>query len=204
MDPDRPDHLDTQPITPQQLVPWDTPQGHPLRALADTLWMCLRHPMDFFALIPNSQDRWGAVGYALILHVIGFSATAVWSSVIGGELDTLALLRVVIAPLWVLASVWLGSEMMHGFLSLFRGTKLPRTITHRAVAYCYSTAALGLIPVVGIRVGLFLSAVYQIMALRQAHRTSFLKAALAVLLTWGTLLGLVLLAALSGQPLDDE
>ena len=188
---------------PPTQIPWDTPSGNPWRSLVDTVRECLLHPLRFFALVPNSSDRWSALGYAVLLHLIGFSFGAVWSSLFQGSADLFALVRVLIAPLWVLATVWLGSEMMHGLLVLLRGTTLPRTMTHRAVAYCYSTAALGVIPVVGLRLGLLAALVYQVIALWKTHQTRLWKAVVVVLLTWLILLGLVVLAA-GGLAPDDE
>lgn len=194
---------DPQPDAPMPPIPWEETEGRPLKALLATIKECLLHPLRFFAHVPRSEDRWVAIGYAVILYVFGASCAAIWSLVLSHPLEV-PLLRLVLAPLFVLASVWLGSEMMHGFLKLFRGTELPRTITHRAVAYCYSTSVLGLVPVVGLGLGTVLSIVYQVMALRQAHGTRTWKALLAVLLTWGIFLGMLALATLSGQPLDQD
>lgn len=188
-------------------IPWDRPSESPVRAFVETLGGCLLHPLTFFSRVPTSEDRWAAVGFALIVHVLGFSMAAVWSSLLQGSLDKLALVRVVIAPLWVLATVWLGSELMHGLLSFVGGARHSRTVTHRAVAYCYSTAVLGLVPVVGLRLGLIAALIYQIMALHKAHGSSAWmawKAAVAVVLTWVLLLGFVLLAALGGGAIEEE
>ena len=188
-------------------IPWDEPGGRPLRAFRETLVACLRHPLTFFARVPASEDRWAAMSFALIMHVLGFSMAAAWNSALDGELDTLALVRVVIAPIWVLITVWLGSELMHGLLSLLRGARGSRNVTHRAVAYCYATAVLGVVPVVGLRLGLAAALVYQVMALYKAHGgapSSLWKAILAVVVTWVVLVGLVVLAALGGGALEEE
>lgn len=185
-------------------IPWDEPQGRALSAFVQTLKECLFSPWDFFSRVPLREDRWAALGFALLVHVLGFSAAMLWLSLRDGALDKLALMRVVIAPLWVLASVWLGSEVMHGFLKLFRGARYSRTITHRAVAYCYSTAVLGLIPFHGLKIGLLAAVVWQIIGISRAQEAPLWKGAAAVLLTWTLLFGFLLLAALSGQPLTQE
>ncbi len=183
-------------------LPWDAGHGRPLGAFIETVIACLRHPGDFFHRVPHTEDRWTALGFALIMHVLGFSAAAGWHLVFEREELTLALIRVVIAPLWVLLSVWVGSEIMHGLLGILRGVRYSRAITHRAVAYCYATAILGVIPIWGLRVGLAAAIVYQIIALRQAHRAPTWKAVTAVLLTWGLLIGGVVVLALGGEPAD--
>lgn len=185
-------------------LPWDVSSGRPLQAFRESITGFLLHPMEFFARVPCSEDRWPALGYALVLHIFGFSAAAAWIALIEPTELTLALIRVVIAPLWVLVSVWGGSELMHGVLGLLRGTRHSRSVTHRAVAYCYSTAILGFIPVYGLRLGLAAAVVYQIIALRQAHRAPTWKAIIAVIATWGLVVGAVVIMAISSAPLDDE
>jgi hypothetical protein len=161
-----------------------------------TLWSCLRHPLAFFTNAAASEDRWQAMGFALVMHLIGFQAAALWELAFSPEEFKLALIRVAIAPIWVLASVWIGSEVMHGWLRVLRAVTSSRSVTHRVVAYCYATAVLGAVPLVGLRLGLAAAAVYQVMALRQAHRCPTWKAAAAVILTWAVLLGSVVLLAL--------
>lgn len=178
-------------------IAWDAPGRGVLSAYTRTLVDCLLHPLLFFRRVALSEDRWSALGFAMITHVLGFSAAALWLLLLPqepGEL-TLGLIRVVLAPLWVLASVWIGSELMHGFLSLFGGAKRSRSMTHRAVAFCYATASLGVVPVVGLRVGLFAALVYQAIALKQVHRVHTGAAVAAVVATWVVLIGGVLLLA---------
>lgn len=181
--------------------PESTPIG-PGGAFAQTLWGCLRHPLAFFANAAASEDRWQAMGFALVMHLLGFSAAALWELALAPEEFKLAVIRVAIAPIWVLASVWIGSEVMHGWLRLLRGATASRSVTHRVVAFCYATAVLGAVPAVGLRLGLLAAAVYQIMALRQAHRAPTWKAVAAVLLTWAVLLGGVVVLALGSGDLE--
>lgn len=181
-------------------VPWERPGRRPLRALAETAWACLRHPVRFFEAVARSEDRWVAVGFALVMDVLGFSVAAGWTRLLVGGLDGIVLLSVLISPIRVLVALWLGSELMHGVLSLLRGAARPRAVTHRAVAYCYATAVLCALPQVGIHAGLVAAAVYHVVALRTAHGAPWWKAAVAVVVAWALLLGLFLLAALSGEP----
>src|SRR5512138_2543877 len=140
------------------------PEAGPGGSFAQTLWGCLRHPLAFFANAAKSEDRWQAMGFALVMHLLGFSAAALWELAFSPDEFKLAVIRVVIAPIWVLASVWIGSEMMHGWLHVLRGDGASRSVTHRVVAFCYATAVLGAVPVVGLRLGLLAAAVYQVMA----------------------------------------
>jgi hypothetical protein len=180
-----------------------------LEPFARTLWSCLRHPTSFFSQVATSEDRWEAMGFAMVMHLLGFGAAALWELVFAPEEFKLALIRVAIAPIWVLASIWIGSEMMHGWLGILRGTRASRSVTHRVVAYCYATAALGAVPFVpfrvpgtsieqlsGLQLGLLAAIVYQAIALRQAHRAPAWKAAAAVALTWLVLAGGVVLLIL--------
>ncbi len=181
-------------------VPWDRPGGRPVRALVATVVACLRHPVRFFEGAARSEDRWVAVGFALVMDVLGFSLAAAWTGLLEGGLDGIVLLSVLMSPIRVLVAIWLGSELMHGTLRLLRGTTRPRAVTHRAVAYCYATAVLCAVPHFGIRAGLLAAAVYHVIALRTVHGAPWWKAAAAVVVTWALLLGLFLLAALSGEP----
>lgn len=180
-------------------VPWDRPGRNPVRALAATVWACLRHPVRFFSAVAESEDRWVALGFALVMDVLGYGVAAGWRTALDGGLDGVVLLSVLIAPLRVLATIWLGSELMHGTLRLLRGVTRPRAVTHRAVAYCYATAVLGAVPYYGILAGLGAAAVYHVVALRTVHRAPWWKAAVAALVTWAVLGGLLLIAALSGE-----
>jgi len=180
-------------------VPWDAPEGRPFRALFLTAWTCLRYPRSFFESVSRSEERWGAVGFALLMDLFGYGLAAAWVALFHGGLAGEELLSLVLSPLRVLVSIWIGSEMMHAILRMLRGTSRPRAMTHRAVAFCYSTALLGLVPLHGLKLGLFLAAAYQIVALRTVHEAPWWKAAIAVVVTWAVLLGLVVLAAYSGQ-----
>lgn len=156
---------------------------------------CLLHPMRFFAGVAKSEDRWSAMGFAVVMHALGFSGAALWKAFLDPEQLTLALIRVIIAPLWVFVSVWLGSELMHWWLGVLGVDRASRSVTHRAVAYCYATAILGVIPslpnimINGIHIGLVAAVVYQVIALKQAHRTQLWRSYLAVLCTWGMVVG---------------
>jgi hypothetical protein len=184
-------------------VPWDNAPGSArIAALWQTAWGCLRHPFTFFSQVGASEDRWVALGFALVMDLLFHLLTALWIALFYGGLEGLEVVSVVLSPLRVLLSVWLGSEMMHGMLRLTGGATRSRSVTHRAVAYCYSTAVLAVVPIVGLRIGLALAAVYQVIALRQVHGAAWWKAVVAVAVTWAVLLGLVLLAALSGEVPD--
>jgi len=169
------------------------------RSFVQTVVECLVHPVRFFRHVAESEERWGALGFAVVMHAVGFSAAAAWKAVLQPEELSLALIRVIIAPLWVMVSVWIGSEIMHGWLKMLRGASRPRSVTHRAVAFCYATAVLGVVPYIGIHLGLAAAAVYQSIALCMVHRAPAWKAVVAVLLTWSVLIGgIVLLFAASG------
>lgn len=143
------------------------------------------------------------MGFAVLMHVLGFSFAAIWKAILEPEEMSLALIRVIIAPLWVFVSVWLGSEIMHWWLGVLGVQRASRSVTHRAVAYCYATAVLGVIPFAGIQLGLLAAIVYHVMALKQVHGTQLWKAYLAVILTWCLVIGGVSLLFLiegAGEP----
>jgi cytochrome c oxidase subunit IV len=183
-------------------VPWDVGEGGAVAAFVRTLVACLRHPGEFFGRVARSDDRWSAIGFALVMHVVGFSAAAGWHLVWEREELALALIRVLIAPLWVLVSVWAGSETMHGILGLLGAKRRSRAVTHRAVAYCYATALLGVVPIVGLRAGLAAALVYQIVALRRVHEVPAWKAVAAVVGTWALFVGGVVILSLGADASD--
>ena len=191
---------DKQGTSEKELVPWEQDELSVPAAFYRTTIEALKTPHKFFEHVANSEDRWRAIGFALLMHIFGFSLAAFWKvAVWPDETTIIALIRVALGPLWVLVSVWLGSEMMHGLLKLVKGAKSSRSVTHRAVAYCYVTAPAMIIPKIGIPIALVLAAVYQVFALRSAHRTSGSKAAFAVIGTWLLVIGAIALAISSGD-----
>lgn len=184
------------------------PSG-PIAAFFATLIECLVHPMRFYSGVAKSDDRWEAMGFAVVLHALGFSGAALWKAIFEPEELSLALIRVIIAPLWVFVSVWLGSELMHWWLGVLGVDRASRSVTHRAVAYCYATAILGFIPALpyigvnGVHIGLFAAVVYHVIALKQVHGTQLWRSYLAVLLTWGMVVGalsILFLIEAGGEP----
>ena len=185
-------------------IPWERGgRGQVLSALVRTASDCLLHPLIFFRRVALDEDRWVALGYAVWMHLVGFGLAGFWQWLWGGEELALSLVRAVLAPLWVFVSVWLGSEMMHGWLRVLRGAHRPRAVTHRTVAYCYTTALLGVIPLYGLRIGLAAAFVYQVIGLREAQQAPLWKAVLAVLLCWLAPLLFLLLLLLSEGSVSD-
>jgi hypothetical protein len=186
------------------------PSSGPMASFFNTVVECLIHPVRFFKGVAESDDRWEAMGFAVVMHALGFSGAALWKAILDPEDLTLALIRVIIAPLWVFVSVWLGSELMHWWLGVVGVDRASRSVTHRAVAYCYVTAILGFIPTLpvvpinGIHIGLVAVVAYHVIALKQAHATQLWRAYLAVLLTWGMIVGalsVLFLIEAGGDPL---
>jgi len=208
-------------------VPWDSAHGRTVAALIATMRDSVRAPLAFFDRVAECEDRWVAVGYALLLDVVGHVLGALWTVVLAGPVSRESLLEsllaIVLSPLRVLLAVWLFSEVLHGALSFLRGARASRAVTHRAVAYCYGLAAVyrgvvlppvvagasralgerlsGEVAEVAALVVLYAVplVVYEAIAMRQVHKTRTWKAGAAVAATWSAIIAVLLLALLSGR-----
>lgn len=189
--------------------PW--PPGEtdsPLTAFADTWKAATFDPASFFARVPRDGGTGAAVAYFLVIAVLVAGATLFWQSLslfagatgsdrIAAEMGVQPLSPVVsflLSPVIQLIMLGVGAAVTHMILSLFDGTRSGFGTSIRVFCYAYSPALFGVVPAIGGLVGSVWMLVLLIIGLREAHETAGWKPAVAVLLPFLLLVGLVALS----------
>ncbi len=92
---------------------------------------------------------------------------------------------VVSSAIFTVLGVFVWGGILHLFLMLFGGANNGFEATGRAVAYSVGAInTLYLVPILGIIVALFWGPVVYVIAVKEAHKTDYLRATMAVLLPW--------------------
>jgi len=107
---------------------------------------------------------------------------------------TLFMFVMVLTPLFVTVNIFISSGVLHLFLFIFGGGHNGFEATFRVVAYTRATQAWSLIPLIGTWINGFWRLVVHLIGLREIHETTYLKAAIAVLVPLG--LKIFLIAAI--------
>lgn len=169
-------------------------------------------PRVFFALMPREGSLGAAVLYYLSIGIAVAGAQLFWAMARGaGELplDATAgesgataawspLIEFLTAPLILLLSLFVAAGVTHVLLKVLGGTQSGGSYdtTTRVFAYSYSPQILGIIPVIGVAAGFVWMVVVAIAGLREAHRTTTGRAAVAVLVPLTIGLAFIALAEL--------
>lgn len=191
--------------------PWPPAETDPvLPAFGETWRSATFDPAAFFRRVPRDGGTGAAVLYFLVIVLLVAGATLFWESLslFSGQLarDGLAaelgvrpvspLVSFLFTPVLLLVMLWLGAAVTHMLLSLFDGGRHGFGTTIRVFAFAYSPALFGVIPWIGGLIGSLWMLVLLIIGLREAHEVDGWKAAVAVLLPFALLLGLLVLAFL--------
>lgn len=200
--------------------PWES-----RRALGfwSALWLTWRdslfRPVPFFRRLAPSGGYGPALGYSILLTLIGFLFSSYWSVVEGllagsqgeeggpllilaGSFLALLLFLVVLIPLYVGLLYALVAIIHLGFVVVGAGRR-GFEATFRAVAYSSGTAAFAIFPFFGPVLSSVWWAVVVFIAVREAQRTTNGRATLAflipvlVLVAFGAVLALLLQALLA-------
>jgi hypothetical protein len=186
-----------------------------LKAYFDTVSMVLLKPGEAFAMMKTEGDMMGPLLFALIggsagiivsvllqlaLHSIGFMADR-QSAMFGmGVVGIWSLAYIILAPVFVIIGVFIGSGILHLCLMIVGGAKKSFETTFRVVCFSSgSTYLLSMVPFCGGMIAGVWNIVVEIIGLACAHETDTGKAALAVLLPIIVCCGgLILLGILGG------
>lgn len=176
--------------------PWP-PAEHDsiLGAFADTWRGSALEPRRFFAALPPHRSIGPALLYYLPLGIAVAGAGLFWR-LIGGGLGDMGplsdlgiegssmspLIEFLTSPLVLLLSLFVSAGVTHLMLKMIGAPRRDVGTTVRVFAYAYSPQILGVIPWLGQVVGGVWMVVLAIIGLREAHRTTTMKAALAVLI----------------------
>ncbi len=191
------------------------------------LWLTWRDsvfiPVPFFRRLPPRSGQGPALGYAILLALIGFLFSSYWSVVEGflagsetqeggpllilvGSFVALLLVLIVLIPLYVGLLYALVAIIHLGFLVVGAGRQ-GFEATFRAVAYSSGTAAFAIFPFFGPVLSSIWWMVLIFIAVRETQRTTNGRATLAflipvaVLVALGALLALLLQALISSLEL---
>lgn len=162
-------------------------------------------PRAFFGRIPREAGTGAALLYYLALVLIVAGASLFWDSLalfsaplddaLGMGMEPVSpIVSFLLTPAILLVMLFISAAITHGLLSLFDGGRHGFGTTIRVFCYAYSPGLFGVIPLLGGLVGSVWMVVLLIIGLREAHETDGWKAAVAVLLPFILLLGLVTLA----------
>ncbi|MCH9650764.1 MAG: YIP1 family protein [Deltaproteobacteria bacterium] len=188
------------PLTP---IPWEDRQRLGFApALLGTVKLFVSDPKDGFRRIQEQGDLASPILFAVLLGWAAVIIGQIWSFLIGssflflpgldGEAFTLLAGRglmtfgiLLLAPLFVVIGLFIGSGIFHLFLLLVGGTERSQAGfegTLRVVAYSSVTQLAQILPIFGALFGTIWALVLFTIGLSILHRTSQGKALAAVLI----------------------
>jgi hypothetical protein len=163
-----------------------------------TLRQSLFSPVAFFAGLPRSGGFLVPLLFALIIETIGGLAGYAWGQVFespffsspkasGSSMVVMALLM----PLILFVSIVIWALVLHVSLFLVGGAKEEFEATFRVVCYSSGPSLCGAIPIIGTWISLPWRMYLVIIATREVHRITTVKAVVAVLLPTIACCGLI-------------
>ena len=192
-EPHMPVPADTQ--APASSFPWPpSPDESVLGAIGRTWSEASLHPTRFFASMPSNIGMGPAILYYLGLSIAVAAANLFWSQILPqpepdpsltGPLALLAgippVIQFLVTPILAMLGLFLGAALTHALLLML--TTQRGTYARTVCVYCfaYSPMVLGVIPWIGVLVGVIWMLVVFIKGIREAHGTTTGRAAVAVL-----------------------
>jgi hypothetical protein len=192
-------------------------------SIADAVWRTWRgsalHPSAFFRAMPERAPMGPALLYYLPLGVVVAGVDLFWRLVLGpvefargsalgrifASSPTNPLVDFLLSPVVMLLVLIVGAAITHVALAVLGGARHGFGTTVRVFCFGYSPAILAVIPRAGVFVAAVWSLVISIIGLREAHRTTGLRAAMAIIAPVLLLLGFfvfIVLLVLSGALLE--
>jgi hypothetical protein len=193
------------PVPPGAALPWEERARLGwLPALVETVKLLVVQPQAAFARARRRGDLGSPILFAVLLGWAGILAQSLWSIAFGSSIVDLLppelranpafafaghtaglLAQILLAPIFVVIFLFVGSAIVHLMLMLVGGTKSSEAGfegTLRAMAYS-TVAQLGaIVPFAGGLIAFVWSIVLETIGLADLHRTSTGKALAAVLL----------------------
>lgn len=169
-----------------------------LEGLYETAKLIVTSPVEAFGRVRAGGDLGRPLLYAVIFGWIGIIASQIYEIALRGALwkmlpgfggaqeqffsTGVSVAMMVIAPIIVLLGVFVASLIFHLFLLLVGGAGGGLATTVKVVCYTSTVQITQVVPLCGGIIGGLWALVLYIVGLAAAHRTSYGKAALAVLL----------------------
>ena len=194
-----------------RVFPWPPPEdGAVLAAFGETWRSATFDPGSFFSRLPPRGSLGAALLYYMVIGILlagvglfwdmtGVFTDAAGSDALAADLGIGTMDPVIgflVSPLVLLFALVVSAGVSHLVLLLFGGARNGFGTTMRVFCYAYSPMAFGVVPILGALVGTIWMVVLAVIGLREAHGTEGWKAALAVLLPFILMLGLLFMAAL--------
>ncbi|MBG0776225.1 MAG: zinc-ribbon domain-containing protein [Desulfovibrionaceae bacterium] len=167
----------------------------------------------FFQTMPLNGALTRPLAFAVLLNLFAFLCEFAWDRLGLPQLwlqtsfslpETMAatdlLMLMAVLPALLVLGVFINAAVCHLFLLLVRAGKSGFEGTFRAVCYGAAPMVLNAVPYVGPVVAMSWSLIVTFIGLKQIHRTSFPRLALALLLPVVFVLGVLLLASLHQPP----
>ena len=192
-------------ISPEErYVPWESGEGF-VSAFFKTTRDALFSSTRFFKKVGSGEGYLPALIYGLICGIIGSGVALVWQWYIFSQWfpvkqfsditsSIYMTLLIVLVPLTIIFSLFLGSIVTHVCLIIVGGNKKGFQTTFRAISYAFSGNLFAIIPFIGSTIGGFYFLILTIIGLRESHATTTGKAVLAVFLPLIVGVGLAVLA----------
>jgi len=185
-------------------VPWESGEGF-ISAFFKTTRDALFSPSRFFKKVGSGEGYLSAMIYGLICGIIGSGGALVWQWYLLSKWfpvkqfsdvasSIYMMLLIILVPLAIIFSLFLGSIVTHVCLMIVGGNKKGFQTTFRAVSYAFSGNLFAIIPFIGSTIGALYFLILTIIGLRESHTISTGKAVLAVFLPLIVGIGLAVLA----------
>ncbi len=154
----------------------------------------LREPLAF-GLLVGSAGTMSGLFWEFIVTTTGI-VEPWWGRFSGSlSLPLLFLALIFLSPLLVTISLFVVSLFVHLLLLLVRGGTSGFGATFRVMAYSQATRVWSMVPFIGSPVGLIWRTIIQIIGLKEAHKISYGKIALAFLIPLALLIVIIIIGA---------
>jgi hypothetical protein len=189
----------TESLGPTETVaelpfPWPPgPDDDLVPAFAETWQRSALEPTPFFRAMPPTSYR-SALAYYVPLAVVVAGFDLFWGSLfdyLGLPLVELSffaatpmerVMEFLMSPVLVVLVLFIGAGLVHVTLKILGAARQPLVATTRVLAFASGVQILAVIPILGHAAGGIWSIVLTVIGLREVHKTTTARAAMAILL----------------------
>ncbi len=161
-----------------------------------SIWkQSMAHPFKFFAALPDTKEMKRPLLYGLLCQSVALlllwafksgvdvarandlSSVYLWTT-----LGFTFLASFIVAPLAATLTLFITSTFYHAMLKLLGGKNGGYNKTFQVICYSSSAQVLALLPVVGALLAGIYSVFLNIIGIKKAHGTSYIRAAVAIII----------------------
>ena len=155
----------------------------------------MTHPFKFFAALPDTKEMKRPMLYGLLCQSVAL--LLLWAFKSGMDVassndlsnvyfwTTLGftfLASFIVAPVAATLTLFITSSIYHAMLKLLGGKNSGYNKTFQVICYSSSAQVLALLPVVGTLLAGIYSVFLNIIGIKKAHNTSYVRAAVAIII----------------------